>query len=88
MKPILTGQFHMQHVDLFMLIPLYSLYLEYVSPLIISASGLTGLMVKLHFRYPSLPQYTTCDRIRLHQILQMSNICNMCGYVNLSEQSS
>jgi alpha-beta hydrolase superfamily lysophospholipase len=40
---------------LFVLIILYSLYLEYDSPLIPSASGLAGLMAELHSCYPSSP---------------------------------
>jgi hypothetical protein len=39
----------------FVLIILYSLYLEYDSPLVPSASGLVGKMAELHSYYPSSP---------------------------------
>jgi len=39
----------------FVLIILYSLYLEYDSPLVPSASGLAGYMAELHSYYPSSP---------------------------------
>jgi hypothetical protein len=39
----------------FVLIILYSLYLEYDSPLVPSASGLAGSRAELHSYYPSSP---------------------------------